>query len=227
MRLIQSGATYLTIKQWEEYYSSRNIGDHVSFIIVRHPFDRLVSAYRYIFETGSPAGEPMVKRFRHSKKATKYLFMASQNREELIKEKKKHLSKFPTFAEFVESILENWMGDVSRNPFGNPHWRPIYQQCSVCHTTKLATLNYVLKYEDLVAWEQAAFIQMVNWSSIISDPVRVNVHRDPTQKHVLRSRDITKLYLSTLSKHFILRLYDKYKPDFLLFNYTFTIESWI
>ena len=136
------------------------------------------------------------------------------------------MSKFPTFGEFVESILQDWNADDNKHPFGNPHWRPIYQQCSVCHPTKLATLKFVLKYENLVA-EQAAFIKMVNWSSVISDPVRVNVYQDSTQKHTLTSTQITKLYSSTLPEHLILRLYEKYKPDFLLFNYTFNIQDWI
>ena len=216
---------YLTIGEWKEY-SSRNISNDIFFMIVRHPFERLVSAYRYIFETGSSAGKPMVKRFRHSNEDTKYLFMGTQNRHKLIKERKNWLSKFPTFGEFVRSILKNWSADDNKHPFGNKHWRPIYQHCSICHQTTLSTLKYVLKYEDLAA-EQAAFIQMENWSSIISDPVRVNVHHPPTLKHHLTSRKLTHLYTSTLPKHLIRGLYEKYKPDFLLFNYTFNIHDWV
>ena len=214
----------LTIGEWKEY-SSRNISNPIFFMIVRHPFERLVSAYRYIFETVSPAGEPMVKRFRHSNDDTKYLFMGSRNRHELIKENKYRLSKLPTFGEFVQSILKNWVADKNKHPFGNKHWRPIYQHCSVCHQTILSKLKYVLKYEDLAA-EQAAFIHMENWTSIISDTARKNVHHTKTQKH-LTSRKLTHLYTSTLPKHLIRMLYEKYKPDFLLFNYTFNIHDWV
>ena len=100
----------------------------------------------------------------------------------------------------------------------------MYQVCSVCHPTKLPTLNYILKYENL-ATEEQQLIKHLNWSKIITHTAYNNVYNGKNKSRK-KSSNVSKLYFATLTKHDILSLYEKYEPDFLLFNYTFSMDEW-
>ena len=212
-----------TIKYWNSQYSSGNISSSlISFIVVRHPFDRLISAYRQKFESGKQMaglGSIIIKRYRkNDTKILKQLFLASPMEGKSVSFK----WRVPTFWEFSRWVLEN-------RHYKNfeIHWMPIYQQCSVCHPTKLSTLNYILKFEEL-AVEEKQFIDYVHWNHIIPQTAQSNVYATKKNNELnMTPRDITKMYFRTLDKECLLRLYQKYKPDFLLFNYTFKLDEWI
>ena len=76
----------------------------VSFAFVRHPFERLVSAYRDKFEL---ATEPDQKYFSF-----------------LIPEELKH--KIKSFKQFVSYLLEESVLDY------NDHWLPFWLNCNFC-----------------------------------------------------------------------------------------------
>ena len=142
----------------------------------------------------------------------KQLFLATPKE----REKCAFISRVPTFREFVLWALEN-----RHYRSFEIHWRPIYQQCSVCHPSILSTLNYILKFEELE--EQNVFINLVNWTHIIQQTAQSNVY----SKLSPQAQDITKLYFKLLRRGDVLKLYKKYRPDFLLFNYTFKLVEWL
>ena len=226
-RLKHVGIISPTIQEWKAY-ASGNTANLTSFIIVRHPFDRLVSSFRSIFESGwfADAGSQIVKSFRHKSKYSrrlvqKELFLADRSQLSKIKNK----SKYPTFREFVQAVLRNLhYVDLTSGSNLEVHWRPMYQQCSVCHPTKLSTLKYILKYEHL-AEEEDEFLRLLGWNNIIKQTVRSNIY--DAKSKILRNRsEITKMYFNTLHSYDLHKLYEKYKPDFELFGYEFKLSDW-
>lgn len=85
----------------------------VSFIIVRHPFQRLLSAYRDKFQFALPhayhrkLGMEIVEKYRP---------------------KKKKRTKWPTFSEFVMYLIDS----VKNNQILDMHWTPISEFCTPC-----------------------------------------------------------------------------------------------
>ena len=205
-----------SMHEWE-HFSSGASSNFTLFIIARHPFHRLVSAYRQKFESGKlkGIGKVIVDEFR--KKATllghkprKELFLAS----EPPKITSSKLIYYPTFWEFAQAVLTN------KNYFGaGIHWFPIYAACSLCQPLILSTLNYILKFEHLFQ-EEKLFIHDRNWGSVIQTTSHKNVYNE---RHDL---NVTKIYFETLDRDSIDKLYEKFKPDFQLFNYTFSVDDW-
>lgn len=227
-RLQHVGLVSPTIQEWKDY-SALHTANLTSFIIVRHPFDRLVSSFRSIFESGwfTGIGYQIVRSLRHKLKNNRnfenQLFLATRTKLSEIKDK----SKYPTFREFVKAVIRNKHysdSTIREEPSLDVHWRPMYQQCSVCHPTKLSTLKYILKYENL-AEEEAKFLCHLGWNSIIKQTVRSNTYNYKS-KMQRNSSDIAKLYFNTLDKFDRYRLYKKYKLDFQLFNYSFKFSEW-
>ena len=192
-----------------------------SFIITRHPFERLVSAYRDKFERMNQYyhnlyGRDMVKMFRHN--ATKKFGAAYFNKENnygtmlKIGEKARPNSELPCFWEFVQAI--------TRGSIDDGHWTPMYKFCSICHDTQLRTINYILRFENLEK-ETAEFLRHLKWDN--SSKVALKTPLVNSNKYnSLNSSEITNLYFSTLTASDVMSLYEMFKNDFILFNYTFT-----
>jgi hypothetical protein len=188
----------------------------------------MVSAFRSIFEEHgdffAPVGSQIVRSFRHKAHANgriaeKELFLASRAKLKRIR----NIDKYATFWEFVQAVIRNsW-----NPPIGNlaVHWRPIYQQCSVCHTVILSDLKYILKYENLDD-EEDKFINYLGWNDIIGHKARVTHYSHRKTKLEKNRNELTKLYFSTLDKVDVYKLYMKYKPDFELFDYPFRLNDW-
>ena len=201
-------------------------------MIVRHPFYRLVSAFRAMFENSKclKVASQIVKSFRHQAKARgrntkKELFLATRN---MLPEKEERQAR-TTFWEFVQAVLKKdaWNPPILGNQTVDleVHWRPMYQQCSVCHTTILSNLKYILKYENLNA-EEDQFISFLGWNQIRNHKAHVLHHDRPRNKLERDKTKLTKLYFRTLDKVDVYGLYMKYKPDFDLFGYPFRLEDW-
>ena len=122
-------------------------------------------------------GSQIVKAFRpkgvaNGRIVEKELFLASRKKLKEIED----ISSCATFWEFVQAIIRNqWIP-----PIGNVavHWKPIYQQCCVCYTPILSSLNYILKYENLNN-EEDKFINNLGWNDIISRKAKVTHYNMP------------------------------------------------
>ena len=108
--------------------------------------------------------------------------------------------KAPTFKEFVEYLVEL---PISKY---NDHWIPMYLQCMPCHIkyTIISRLDTISRDSDLIFKTLELSFQLP----------KSHVTQGNTTDNTVSS------YYSTISKELLDKLFDIYKFDFLLFNYT-------
>ena len=109
----------------------------LTFIVVRDPFERLVSAYLvddYLifsptkFYIVSTSQDKISKKYtRDSVEWESFGVVQDYIRDNIRKETREGL--VPTFAEFAEYITEEV---AELNPRINNHWKPIYYNCAPC-----------------------------------------------------------------------------------------------
>ena len=162
-------------------------------MFVRHPFERLISAYRnkllqpysddhYLLKT---LGKHIVQTYRKNSTRT---------------------NNTCTFAEFVEFLI-NRAAKKGSNSF-NEHWKPQSLLCDICYTR----FDFIGKYETLV-----------EDSRIILKDIKVaNQYKFPESKtdfYKTRSSEIYQQYMRTTPRENIKKLYEIYKDDFDAFSY--------
>ena len=115
-----------------EFYnwSNKNL---LSFVIVRHPFERILSAYRDRFFINFSYSRNSKEREEQKRKEFQQAYgqqiLRDYRKTEPENEKYKNT---PTFREFVNFVLDQ---PLSKH---NPHWRPAYLHCMPCH------INYTI-----------------------------------------------------------------------------------
>lgn len=168
----------------------RILYNYTSFLMVRHPFERLLSAYRNKLEDNQASakyfqvriGRYIIKKYRQN-----------PTKEEL--EKGDNVS----FREFVRYLIDEKLGGES----ANEHWKPIYQLCFPC------ALNYsfIGKYETFEEDSQAVLTMI--------GAAHVQFPRSRPSQTLNR----LKRYFQQLSLTEIESLYRLYEIDFKLFGY--------
>ncbi|KAL7646631.1 UNVERIFIED_CONTAM: hypothetical protein RMT77_001882 [Armadillidium vulgare] len=187
------------------------------FIVVRHPFHRLISCYRDKYQNASKAyyynlyGEKMVRLYRpRPKGATKddIRLMLNDIRKSLNSYGTVPLPKNPytdpvgpTFEEFVRYIVHARMED--------DHWRPYYIQCGMCHMV----YDFVLKFENINE-DSKIFIEYLNFTNVINTGWKNPTAGGRTTDEVVCS------YLHQIDSQLLKDLLIKYEHDFKLFNYS-------
>ncbi|KAJ8669626.1 hypothetical protein QAD02_000885 [Eretmocerus hayati] len=162
-------------------------------IVVRHPFERLLSAFRNKFET------------KHEKSST---YFQSRYGTEIIEKYRPNATEKSllrgddvTFGEFVDFIVED-------NRYGNPneHWNSISRLCHPC----LVNYNLISKYETLS--EDAVEILKQIHKHSVQFPLGPR-NSEPTAK--IMDRYYLQLSLSQLRA-----LAEIYRSDLYLFDYS-------
>ena len=191
--------------------------DAPSLLIVRHPFERLVSAFRDKIERTHPwkgyineYSKNIVKMFR--KKAMTYLgeryFSSLNNYGAPVRVEPRYRRKptdnLPVFWEFAQYVIS---GGKS-----NEHWQPIYTQCPICSLR----FNYILKVESLEL-ELRSYFKKFNWVKKLN----FANHDNTNQKHGLNSSAIMEIYFRDLTDEDIKKLFKIYEMDFHMFGYTY------
>ena len=218
-QLVYLGIVKPSDAEWQDYLTLENTRNLTAFTVVRHPFERLVSAYRDKLERKNRYyydlfGKVIVSKFREKaiKRLGKEFFEKSNNFGTVLKvaDGSRVDAKFPSFWEFVQCVVTKMCSDE--------HWNPIYQHCSICHPLQLSTNPYILKFEHLKD-EGPEFLQMMGWDKKIQDNAKVNANTYSG----MSGAEITKLYFSTFSESEIMEVYKHYEYDFILFDYNFQI----
>jgi len=201
-----------------------------SVIITRHPFSRLISAYRDKIERSHEMkpnssevniekdwyfkkyGKEIIKRYR-KKYLEKFGF-------ETLTEKNNFGSPFPTsqrsaelptFWEFVQ-----YLNSFSKYSTMDPHWRPINVYCTPCSFH----YNFILKFEN-IAEEQ------VHFTNYLGNGERFQEIWGNSNHGKVSDTEITDKYFRVLSDSEIWGLVKIYRLDFQMFNYTFSYRNQI
>ncbi|XP_068237527.1 carbohydrate sulfotransferase 11-like isoform X2 [Palaemon carinicauda] len=185
------------------------------FTVVRHPFTRLVSAYRDKIPEKYRADlqQKMIDRYRGQINNRQQ----DQNKQRNVKPSED--PSLPTFREFVLFVSDEIL---SCEPFVNsaclqlidPHWRPIYDRCAPCdfHYDVIAKVETF--YED-----QKYIRELTGLSNNSSDMKANGLPRAHSSKGP-SSVKLTKEYFSLLSEEDKDRVYKAYFFDFYLFGYS-------
>lgn len=185
---------------------NQTIQSSFKFLFVRHPFDRLVSAYRnkledsYAQEDGSyfykTYGRRIVERFRINR-------VTDKRKGEENSLKNMVIGKEPTFPEFVDYLIHTDPEDYDE------HWRPVVIHCHVCQFH----FDYIIKYEHFE--EEINFlIDVMQEDGRLPHNFKLTwENRGNTNKNTVVE------YLKQLSEEQVMQLFDKYRLDFLYFDY--------
>ncbi|CAD6228175.1 GSCOCG00006390001-RA-CDS [Cotesia congregata] len=200
---------------------SRYLNDSVSFLIVRHPFERLLSAYRDKLEQSLPntlhskLGVRIINQYRYKvtmililiiyvfrrNKMTNFFFF---NLFKDLKHRTRRGPRYPLFEEFVRWLLCEWQAGNELDM----HWTPILNFCTPCQVR----FDIIAKFETLQD-DQNYIIKHVHLEHMIK----------PEWKNPARgaqTKDVMKKYFVQLSKSQIADLYEMFRYDFELFDYS-------
>ncbi|XP_053145882.1 carbohydrate sulfotransferase 13 isoform X1 [Hemicordylus capensis] len=171
-------------------YRLRN---YLKFIFVREPFERLVSAYRNKFTRSYNTAF-------HKRYGTKIIRRHRQNPS---KEALEH-GHDVHFEEFVYYLLDP--RTQHEEPF-NEHWERVHSLCHPC----IIHYDVVGKYETLT--EDANYIlRLVGADAGVKFP--------SSSKTTRTNDDMTAKFFQNISPFYQRRLFNLYKMDYLLFNYS-------
>lgn len=180
---------------------------YFKFLFVRHPMDRLLSCYldkmvqsdhvslppyrRYVQKTGRK-----IIRTRQAKKLRTFTLSKSIKKEQAN----------PTFEEFLEFILNTNLEGVGYES----HWVPYSRYCAPCSVTydvigKLETAADDFRY----VWSRAGLGSKTSipWVNRVSSPSRDEI-------------DLKRRYYSSLPRDLILRVFQRFRIDFEMFDYS-------
>lgn len=170
------------------------INESISFIIVRHPFERLVSAYKDKIQYALPNSH-------HHKLGNRII----QKYRKTVNGKPTSLLKHPTFSEFVNYLLD----EIKHPHFEiDMHWVPVTHFCTPC----FFHYDVIAKFETLEE-DQNYLIAIGRLDSVIK-PQWKNAGKGAHTNDVL-----VKLF-AELDGAQIRGLYDYYRFDFELFGYS-------
>ena len=170
-------------------------------MVVRHPFERILSAYRDKLENST------AEKFYYDQYGS---FIVSQYRKRPIIGHPE-----PTFEEFARYLI-----DINMRFFADEHWAPYYIYCTPC----LVNYDIIIHFETL-EHDVQLLVKLLN-SRQQSENGNHQLMKGLEWKHKSSSSgrrqssdDIRRSYFSQLDKTTIRQLYEKYRLDFELFGY--------
>jgi len=193
---------YLHSRWLPKYRTAKYINNisktHFNFVTIRHPFERILSAYRDKFFLNGNAKFEQDKVERWYKKFGQTIL---KNYRKTTPSDPKY-NKAPTFREFVEYLV-----DLPISKFDD-HWKPMYMQCMPCHIQ----YRVIARLETLSA-DSAHILQSIGVSSRLP------------KSHTTQGKTTNNLvstFYSEINSELLSKLYNLYKFDFLLFNFSAT-----
>ncbi|KAK2720453.1 hypothetical protein QYM36_004365, partial [Artemia franciscana] len=185
-----------TLADFKTSESQTRLNNYYKFMFVRHPFERLVSAYvnkfykSYTDYFQIKYGRTIVKNYR-----------TNPGKEALTR------GHDVTFSEFVQYLIAHKSSESG--PF-NEHWRPMHELCEPCRVK----YDIIGKYETL---------NEDSWLVLENPRLDQKVKFPPGLKK--STAYLVKSYLSQIPESQLIKLYHLYELDFKLFGYDFDVES--
>jgi hypothetical protein len=169
-------------------------------LIVRDPYERLLSAYRDIIERLSPHKDRK-RIIKNIHVLQKYVPMDLKDTKPL---SKRH--RDVEFYQFIQFLLAPSEAKVRNTPH-NRHWRPIHKLCHPC------SIDYTIlgKFETLV-----------EDSNFVLHSIGIKDMKFP--RGIPKTRKFMKEYYNSIPMNVIPRITDIYKNDLELFAYD-TVDS--
>nr|XP_012140692.1 PREDICTED: carbohydrate sulfotransferase 11-like [Megachile rotundata] len=176
-------------------------------LVVRHPFERLLSAYRDKLENSVAGREHGTLHFyrKYGGKIVRKYREENFTRpgdDQVIRRKDvpEPAGTEPTFKEFVRYLI-----DTDLASYGDDHWMPYYFFCTPC----LVNYDIIAKVETL--WrDQIYTIHKLRLQEVIK----------PRWRHSGGHSNVSRIYFRQLNRDMVKRLYEKFKLDFELFDYS-------
>lgn len=168
--------------------------DHyLKFMFVRHPFERLLSAYRNKFNSNYSSSEYFHLRYGRQI-VRQYRINASE--ESLTK------GSDVTFNEFVRYVIDPKTA-AAVGGF-NEHWKPVSELCLPC----TIRYNVIGKYETLMddAW-------------LVLEKARLGWIGFPRSERPSSTTSLVEEFFNQLTQEELMHLYHIYELDFRLFDY--------
>ncbi|KAK2580455.1 hypothetical protein KPH14_006197 [Odynerus spinipes] len=176
-------------------------------LVVRHPFERLLSAYRDKLENSvighehgtlhfyQKYGAEIVRKYRGKH------FVKPEADQVIRKEGIPPPAGIePTFREFVEYLINTDLGS-----YGDDHWMPYYLYCTPC----LVRYDIIAKVETL-SRDQIYALHRLGLDKKIK----------PIWRHGSGFSNASSIYFKQLSRDMVEKLYEKFRLDFELFDYS-------
>jgi len=181
------------LESWDKYPEFTS-PPATTAIFVRHPFERILSAFRDKLEDPHLTG----------RRPNEYYYSKYGRRIVMHYRKEKITGpsfKYPRFSEFLDYLLDK---DLRQD---DEHWAPFYKECTPCH------INYTfVGHFETLYWDVHLLAHETDLVQLWDDPT--DYFQSSTYLSVSRS------YFSKVKKDVIRRLYKRYKIDFELFGYS-------
>lgn len=179
-------------------------------MIVRDPFERLVSAYRDKLENLNIGKKHGVEFFyrKYGKKIVQKYRKKPLNDTEIYGDYESNLPKRqgvePTFQEFVKYLI-----DTDLTHYADDHWMPYYLYCTPC----FIDFDVIAKFETIERDQK-----------FLINKLKMRDQFQPKWKHLTKGRqtsEVVKKYMATISKSDVQKLIEKYQVDFEMFGYSY------
>nr|XP_022905031.1 LOW QUALITY PROTEIN: carbohydrate sulfotransferase 11-like [Onthophagus taurus] len=166
------------------------LNDYTTFLMVRHPFERLLSAYR-----NKLVGDSLSARY-FQVRIGKYIIKSYRKNPS---QRDLDAGDNVTFKEFVRYLLKEGSGADM-----NEHWKSVNQLCFPCNVN----YTFIGKYERFED-DSKVVLSMIGAPNVLQFPQTRSSH----------TGDHLRTYFATLSLEEIRDLYRMYEADFKMFGY--------
>ena len=178
------------------------------FVVVRHPFERIVSAYvdKFVASKRDRILEKYGPRMKHRTKHRGKESASSDGGRYNV-----------TFREFVRYLVDETVLCVEK--FNN-HWTRYVDFCHPCHIR----YDYIVRYENFqreigLVWDEVYRTGSVEERRNAS---KLFITRNASK---VRSRDVLARYMAQLTSDEIVKLYRLYEIDFRMYGYTWPLRN--
>ena len=182
--------SFKCISYTSRYKLKRN---YYTFLFVRHPFERLVSAYR------NKLVRPFPDDLRFQKEVGVKIIQKYRKNSTI-------RNDTCTFIGFVQFVIDKSAREGPNKL--NEHWQPHSDLCSICY----ARFDFIGKYETL-GEDSLIILKNINASNSFAFP------ENKRDNYKTKTSELYKKYMRALPKEYLIKLYNLYKNDFDAFGY--------